>query len=148
MASEIGALADDSARAAEGIQRVSQEVIHAVNELAGESERMIGFMNETAMAGYERLSDNSRDFKNDVNHLGETMKDFADESMRLNDNIDSIKEALDAVSIAVEESTKGVVSVTEMTADMNTGMESIKGEAEGNREIAGQLEAEVGKFKM
>ena len=55
---------------------------------------------------------------------------------------------MDAVSIAVEESTKGVVSVTEMTADMNTGMESIKGEAEGNREIAGQLEAEVGKFKM
>ena len=109
---------------------------------------MIGFMNETAMAGYERLSDNSRDFKNDVNHLGETMKDFADESMLLNDNIDCIKEALDAVSIAVEESTKGVVSVTEMTADMNTGMESIKGEAEGNREIAGQLEAEVGKFKM
>lgn len=148
VASEIGALADDSARAAEGIQRVSQEVIHAVNELAGESERMIEFMNETAMAGYERLLDNSRDFKNDVNHLGETMKDFADESMRLNDNIDSIKEAVDAVSIAVEESTKGVVSVTEMTADMNKGMESIKGEAEGNREIAGQLETEVGKFKL
>ncbi len=148
VASEIGSLAADSARAAEGIQRVSQEVIYAVNELASESEHMIGFMNETAMAGYEKLLDNSRNFKNDVNHLSETMNDFAGESMRLNDNIESIKEAVDAVSIAVEESTRGVVSVTEMAADMNTGMESIKGEAEGNREIAGQLETEVGKFKL
>lgn len=76
------------------------------------------------------------------------MRDFADESMRLNKNIDSIKEAVDAVSIAVEESAKGVVDVTEMATDMTVSMESIKGEAEGNREIAGQLETEVGKFKL
>lgn len=148
VANEIGALANNSARAAEGIQRVSQEVIHAVNELAGESERMIRFMNETAMAGYERLLDNSTDYKNDVGRLSETMKEFADESRNLNENIDSIKEAVDAVNIAVEESAKGVVGVTEMASDMTRSMESIKDEAENNREVAGQLEAEVGKFKL
>lgn len=148
VASEIGSLADNSARAAEGIQRVSQEVIHAVNELANESEQMIRFMNETAMAGYERLLDNSLNYKNDVGHLSETMNDFADESMHLNTNIDSIKEAVDAVNIAVEESAKGIVGVTEMASNMTRSMESIKGEAEGNRDISGQLEAEVGKFKL
>ena len=148
VASEIGSLADNSARAAEGIQRVSQEVIHAVNELATESEQMIRFMNETAMAGYERLLDNSINYKNDVAHLSETMNDFADESMHLSNNIDSIKEAVDAVNIAVEESAKGIVGVTEMTSAMTTSMESIKGEAESNREIAGQLKTEVGKFKL
>lgn len=148
VASEIGSLADNSARAAEGIQRVSQEVIHAVNELANESEQMIRFMNETAMAGYERLLDNSINYKNDVAHLSETMNDFADESLHLSNNIDSIKEAVDAVNIAVEESARGIVGVTEMTSAMTTSMESIKGEAESNREIAGQLENEVGKFKL
>lgn len=148
VASEIGSLADNSARAAEGIQKVSQEVIHAVNELASESEEMIRFMNETAMAGYERLLDNSLNYKNDVGHLSETMNDFADESMHLNNNIDSIKESVDAVNIAVEESAKGVVDVTAMASDMAMSMENIKSEAEGNREIAGQLETEVGKFKL
>ena len=148
VASEIGSLADNSARAAEGIQRVSQEVIHAVNELAGESEQMIHFMNKTAMAGYERLLDNSLNYKNDVGRLSETMNDFADESMHLNSNIDSIKEAVDTVNIAVEESAKGIVGVTEMASEMTTSMENIKGEAESNREIAGQLETEVGKFKL
>lgn len=148
VANEIGALANNSARAAEGIQRVSQEVIHAVNELASESERMIRFMNETAMAGYERLLDNSTDYKNDVGRLSETMKDFADESRNLNENIDSIKEAVDAVNIAVDESAKGVVGVTEMASDMTRSMENIKAEAENNQEVAGRLEAEVGKFKL
>lgn len=148
VASEIGSLADNSARAAEGIQRVSQEVISAVNELANESEQMIHFMNETAMTGYERLLDNSRNYKNDVSHLSETMNDFADESMRLHINIDSIKESVDAVNIAVEESAKGVVSVAEMATDMTVSMESIKGEAESNKEIAEQLEREVKKFKL
>ncbi len=148
VASQIGSLADNSARAAEGIQRVSKEVIHAVNELANESEQMIHFMNETAMAGYERLLDNSINYKNDVSRLSETMNGFADESMRLNNNIDNIKEAVDAVNIAAAESAKGIVDVTEMASGMTVSMGSIKDEAEGNRDIAGQLESEVGKFKL
>lgn len=148
VASEIGLLADNSARAAEEIQKVSKEVIHAVNDLARESEQMIRFMNETAMAGYENLLDNSRNYKNDVGHLSETMSGFAEESLDLTKNIDSIKEAVDAVSIAVEESAKGVVSVTEMASDMSMSMNSIKGEAESNKEVAGQLEGEVHKFKV
>lgn len=148
VASEIGSLADNSARAAEGIQRVSQEVIRAVNELAGESERMIRFMNETAMAGYERLLDNSTNYKNDVGHLSEIMNHFADVSMRLNNSIDSIKDAVDAVNTAAAESTKGIVDVTEMASGMTVNMESIKDEAESNRDIAGQLETEVRKFKL
>lgn len=148
VAGEIGSLADNSARAAEGIQKVSQEVIHAVNELANESEQMIRFMNETAMAGYERLLDNSQNYKNDVGHLSETMRDFAEESMHLNNNIDSIKEAVDAVNIAMGESTKGIVGITAMSTDMTVSMENIKTEAEGNRNIARHLEAEVVKFKL
>ena len=66
----------------------------------------------------------------------------------MNSNIDSIKEAVDTVNIAVEESAKGIVGVTEMASEMTTSMENIKGEAESNREIAGQLETEVGKFKL
>ena len=148
VASEIGTLADNSAKAAEGIQQVSKEVIIAVNELAGEAERMIRFMNETAMAGYERLLDNSRNYKNDVGHLNETMKGFAVESRSLNKNIDSIKDAVEAVNIAVEESAKGIVDVAEMASDMLQSMEHINAEAQSNEDISSQLENEVDKFKL
>lgn len=148
VAAEIGSLADNSARAAEAIQRVSQEVINAVNELAQESEQMIRFMNETAMAGYERLLDNSKNYQNDVSRLSDTMKEFAFESENLSRNIDNIKEAVEAVNIAVEESAKGVVNVTEVASDMSESMENINNEAGSNKEIADRLEVEVGKFKL
>ncbi len=148
VASEIGSLADNSARAAGDIQRVSQEVILAVNELANESERMICFMNDTAMAGYERLLDNSKNYRDDVSRLSETMNDFADESMLLNDNVESIKEAVDAVNTAASESAKGIAGVTQMASNMTISMKIISDEAKGNSEVTRQLETEVGKFKL
>ncbi|RKI85228.1 hypothetical protein D7V90_04055 [bacterium 1xD42-87] len=64
------------------------------------------------------------------------------------DGDNSIKEAVGAVNIAVSESANGIVGVTEMASDMTVSMESIKDEAESNRDIAGQLESEAGKFKL
>lgn len=148
VAGEIGSLAVNSAKAAEEIQKVSHEVISAVNELSGEAENMLRFMNETAMAGYEMLLENSRNYQNDVDHLSKIMSEFAQESQELRGNINSIKEAVEAVNIAVEESTKGIVSVTEVAADLTQSMENINEEAVGNRDIAAQLGIEVGKFKL
>lgn len=148
VAGEIGSLAANSAKAAEEIQRVSQEVIDAVNELAGEAENMIRFMNETAMAGYEMLLQNSRNYHDDVGHLSRIMGEFAQESQELRGNIDSIKEAVNAVNIAVEESAKGVVSVTEVASDLTQSMENINEEANSNSEVAKRLGSEVGKFKL
>lgn len=148
VAGEIGSLAANSAKAAEEIQRVSKEVIDAVNDLAKEAEQMIRFVNETTMAGYEKLLDNSRDYQKDVEHLSATMQEFATDSVELRENIDSIKEAVEAVNVAVEESTKGVVSVTEVASDLTESMENINEEANANKEVTVQLGEEVGKFKL
>ena len=148
VAGEIGSLAANSAKAAEEIQKVSKEVIQAVNDLAGEAENMIRFMNETAMAGYDKLLENSRSYQSDVEHLSVTMQEFAAGSANLRENISSIKEAVEAVNIAVEESTKGVVSVTEVASDLTESMEQINEEVNGNKDVAEQLGGEVGKFKL
>lgn len=148
VAGEIGSLAANSAKAAVEIQNVSQEVISAVNELAQEAGRMLQFMDETAMAGYEMLLENSRNYQNDVGHLSDVMRDFAGDSEELRENLDSIKEAVEAVNIAVEESAKGVVNVTEVSSDLTQSMESINQDADANKDIAEQLGVEVGKFKL
>ncbi|MGN0406980.1 MAG: methyl-accepting chemotaxis protein [Bacteroides sp.] len=148
VAGEIGSLAANSAKAAEEIQKVSQEVIEAVNALADEAENMIKFMNDTAMAGYEKLLSNSKSYQNDVEHLSSTMQEFAAGSEELRDTISNIKEAVGAVNIAVEESTKGIVNVTEVASDMTERMRMINEEADANEKVAEQLSLEVGKFKL
>lgn len=148
VAGEIGSLAVNSAKAAEEIQKVSQEVILAVNDLANEAEAMLRFMDETAMSGYDMLLQNSLDYQNDVERLSGMMETFSQESQELRGSIDSIREAVEAVNTAVEESTKSIVNVTEVAADLTQGMENINMEAASNRDIAEQLGREVKKFKL
>lgn len=148
VANEIGQLAANSAETAVKIQKVSAEVIMAVDELAAKAQLMISFMEETAMNGYEKLCETSGSYQQDVGEMNRMMQEFAQESEMIKNRIDQIKESIDAVDIAVEESAKGVTSVTEMAVDLANNVGDIKNEADSNKEIAGLLEAEVNKFKL
>lgn len=148
VAGEIGKLATDSAGAATQIQEVSDQVIDTVNELAEKAEEMLQFMNETAMQGYEQLLETSADYRNDVGSMNEMMQEFAEKSGQLKNNIDAIKETIDAVNIAVEESTQGIVNVTDVSINLTAQVGNIGGEANANMDIANQLNTEVNKFKL
>lgn len=148
VADEIGKLATNSAEAATEIQKVSAEVISAVNMLAGEAEAMIHFMNETAMGGYEKLLETAKNYQQDVADMNHTMQNFAGQSKQLENNINHIKESIDAVTIAVEETAKGITNVTEMAVDLTGNVQDIGDEANSNMGIANQLNTEVNKFKL
>lgn len=148
VADEIGKLATNSASAAEEIRRVSAEVVAAVNELAKEAEQMLTFMEETAMGGYEKLLETSEEYRRNVGDMNQMMQAFAEESGQLKGNIDNIKDAIEAVNIAVEESTRGITNVAEMTVNITSNVADIKGEADSNMEVANALSAEVNRFKI
>ena len=148
VADEIGKLASNSAEIAEKIQHVSGEVVGAVNELAANAEEMLAFMNETAMSGYEKLLETSGSYRDDVGDMGGMMQRFADESSEIKENVDQIKEAAAAVNVAVEESAKGVTSVTQMSVDLTSSVSDIQGEADTNLKVVDALSDEVQKFKL
>lgn len=148
VANEIGQLAANSAETAVQIQQVSAEVIEAVDELAAKAGLMLKFMNETAMGGYEKLCETSGSYQQDAGEMNQIMQEFAQESEFIKTSIDQIKESISAIDIAVEESARGVTNVTEMAVDLSGGVGDIKDEAEVNKDIAGQLNGEVNKFKL
>ena len=148
VADEIGKLAADSESAATQIQQVSREVISAVEGLAQESERMVHFIENTAMEGYKNLLDTSKKYQKDAEHIYADMDKFARNSQQLQQNIDSIKESVETVNIAVEESAKGVVNVAEMSVDLTGRMEGVGKKVHDNMDISMELKNEVGKFKI
>ncbi len=148
VADEIGKLATNSAENAAQIQRVSAEVVKAVNELAQKAQEMLTFLDETAMKGYEKLLETSGNYQNDVGDMNRMMQTFAEESGEVKQGMDEIKESVSAVSIAVEESAQGVTNVTGMSVDLTTSVGDIGSEANSNMSIASQLSAEVNKFKL
>lgn len=148
VADEIGKLALNSAQAATEIQKVTADVIKTVDELAGEAEEMVHFMNETAMGGYGRLLQVSETYQGDVGKMNEMMREFAEESEQLKEQMDMIKTAIGDLRIAVSESAQGVSSVTEKSVDLTNNVGGIGEEANSNLDIANQLNEEVGKFKV
>ncbi len=148
VAGEIGKLAQDSAAAAGRIREVSNVVINAVNMLAQESENMVTFMDEVAMAGYDKLLETSQSYRDDVKNTEHIMNEFATASEQLKSDIDEIKESVSAVNIAVEESANGITNVTVLAAEIKENVTQIEGEASNNTIVANDLNTEVNKFKL
>ena len=148
VADEIGKRATNSAASATEIQKVTDEVIQTVDELAAEAEEMITFMNETAMGGYEKLLETSESYQSNVGNMNEMMQHFAAESRQLKNNMDDIRRSLEDVKTAVNESAIGVTSVTETAVELTNNVSDIGKEADSNLEIVGRLNDEVGKFKL
>ncbi len=148
VADEIGKLASNSANTAAQIKQVSTQVISAVEGLALEAEKMLQFMEETAMEGYRKLLGSSQEYREDAQNIHGMMEKFAQDSEQLDQSVNKMKEALQAVSTAVEENAKGIVNVSEVSAQLTESMGDIENRADLNKKIGEQLEKEVGKFKL
>ena len=148
VADEIGKLASNSAASAAEIQNVTDDVIQTVDELAAEAEEMVKFMNEIAMVGYEKLLETSDSYQKNVGNMNEMMQNFTAESRQLKVSMDTIRESLDDVKTAVNESTIAITSVAETAVNLANNVKDIGKEADFNLEIVDRLNGEVGKFKL
>lgn len=148
VADEIGKLATDSQSAAEQIQEVSDDVIKAVNALAEEATKMVSFMEETAMSGYSELVKTSEEYNGDAGQINDMMQVFRDQSAQLRANMDNIRQVMEAVNDSVAESANGVTRISEMSANIKENVVDIESQADTNKDIANQLDAEVSKFRL
>lgn len=148
VAEEISKLATSSAKVAEQIQRANEEVIAAVNDLANESEKMLQFNKETSVKCFRHLMETGDLYKEDSNKIKKIMEMFVDQSKFIDSEVKEIKENVKAVSIAAEESAKGISEVADMTNKLTISMDIINSEANENIKISGSLGEEVDKFKL
>lgn len=148
VADEIGKLAQNSSESAEQIRVVSTDVINAVNALAGEAEKMVKFLEETALSGYMKLVENGQHYHDDADNMNEKMQQFASASLRIQESMDSIKEAVEAVNIAAEESADGIMNVSQTAVELSNSMTAMYAEADSNMDISEKLYTEVNRFKL
>lgn len=148
VADEIGKLAADSAEAAARISQVSDMVTTAVEELSDESAKMVRFMEEITLKGYGNLLETSRDYSENAENINMMMERLAKNSELIQQSMDSIKAGIGEVNVAVEESTKGVQNISERSTALSDNIRDIGQKADVNQMVAGELEQEVGKFKI
>ncbi len=148
VADEISKLANDSSDAASHIQDVSGEVIGAVNALAQKANEMSEILRNNNAEGRESAIAMSDAYKEDINSMAVSMEDFASSSQKVQEAISSIKEAIDAINIAVEETAQGITTVTTATVDIVASMNDIGEDAQKNLDVSEELYSEVRRFKI
>lgn len=148
VADEIGKLAANSAASATEIQKVTDAVIQTVDELAAESEKLVAFMNGTAMGGYEKMLETSESYQSNVANMNEMMQNFARKSKKLKTDMEEIRETVEGMKTAVGECAIGVTNVTETAVRLAENVSDIGKEADINLDVAVRLNGEVGKFKL
>ena len=64
------------------------------------------------------------------------------------DIVESIRDSVNSVNIAIEENTKGINNISEATVNITTSVDDIGAEANSNLDIATGLDTEVNRFKL
>lgn len=148
VADEITKLATSSAQTAEEIRKISEVVISAVNELSEEAQKMLEFLETRTVEGYTQLVEVGSKYQADSEHVNKVMENFTEQFKSFDQRAQDMREAMSAVTIAVDESTKAIITVTETSQRLSGNTKEVQDDAEKNMEIAQHLQDEANKFKF
>ena len=148
VAEEISGLAESSADTARKIQIISAEVIGNVRELAEEATKMVDFVREKTVGGYQQLMETGEQYQEDAVKISEMLKGVDSASKNIESSMNEVSSIMDDVARVVDESAKGVGDVAGAVNDMSANMNESTEIVNENAVIAQQLSGEVHKFKF
>ncbi|MBR5636668.1 MAG: HAMP domain-containing protein [Pseudobutyrivibrio sp.] len=148
VAEEISSLATNSAETAREIQVISEEVISNVRDLADEATKMVDFVRDKTIGGYQQLMDTGVQYQEDAEKISEMLKSMEEASQNIENSMNIVSQAMDDVAYSVDESVKGVINVADAVTEMTGNMQENSDIVNENSEIAQQLDSEVNKFKF
>ena len=146
VADEIRELADSSRKTAGNIQNINNMVISAVNELVRNSDEIIKYLQESVLPAYENFLAGGIQYKEDAEHVNETVTHFSDMSANIDKLAGEIIEAMGGIAAAVDESANAVMTSASNTNGLVKVLEQISVKTDSNHKIAKQLKKEAGKF--
>lgn len=147
VADEIRQLADSSREAANNIQSITGMVTDAVKELIENSDKMVGYVNETVLADYEKFVETGKQYMEDAVYVNEIVSEFSSKSNELKKLTGDISEAINGISSAIEESASGVANAANNTTELVYSIEDVSKESDNNNDVAMSLKKETERFK-
>ena len=146
VASEISQLASVSAQTATKIQEISNLVINAVNELAGESERMIKFVNKNTIGGYEQLLATSKVYASYSDKITKLITSIEEKAKNIDSESNNIHTSITTITEAMDNNSKEINEITQTTVSLTDSLNTLKANADRNYEATKKLDTEINRF--
>lgn len=146
VADEIRQLADSSRATANDIQQINETVVAAVNELSGNANRMVEYINQTIMPDYDSFVDVGQQYAQDSEYVNDEMTQFAQRTMELTNILNDLIDSIGNVSTVIEQSAQGVGSAAEGTANLSGEIGKIGNQMDSSAQVAERMREQCNRF--
>ncbi len=148
VADEIRKLAEESKNAVNEIQRVTNEVVSAVEHLADGSRTVLDFLDTTVKPDYSNMVKTGESYNNDAAFVYELVSEFSETSQELTASVEGIIRAINDVSKTVNEGAAGTQSIAEQNIEIVEMVNKVKNEMENSNRSTRKLKEIVSKFTV
>ena len=125
VATEIGELASSTNDAANQIQKMSSDVVEAIQGLNSLADQMLQLLREDITADYDKFDGISLNFTEQSENIRMSMEQLQQKTEQYAKSLEKIKEAVLSVSTASEENSDEIIRVSEWLSSMDSDMKNI-----------------------
>lgn len=147
VADEIRELADHSKQAANNIIELSDMITASISTLSTNSQDMMKFIDQAILRDYDLFVGVTDSYQSDANSTKDLINNVVTNITYLNDAIVKMNEGIDGITLAVEESAKGVEHVTGNVENLASAISQVATDASENKLVSDSLQSEVSVFK-
>ncbi len=148
VADEIRNLAEGSKKTVNEIQRVTAEVVSAVNNLTDSSRTIMGFFDTNVLKDYEILVETGETYGNDGQFVDGLISEFSATAEEMSATIEGISRAISDVSTTVVEGATGTQNIAEKTSEIVLMVSEVQKQMNLSIDNTDLLKTAVGKFKV
>lgn len=146
VAEQIRVLAEQSKETVSNIQEVTQSVVGAVDNLAGDSARLLEFVGTDVVQNLDDFSQMADSYNDDAQKVDELVTDFSASSEELLASISGVMNGIGDVSKAASEGASGTTDIAQKTTVVVEKSSDIKEKASKAHASADVLKSQVEKF--
>ena len=113
VADEIRALAEQSASTVDHIQKVTEDVTGAVNNLSEDAERLLEFVRTDVSESFDYFEKVAGYYRQDAEYVDGLVTDFSATSEELLASLDNVSQSINSVSLASNEGATGTTDIAD-----------------------------------
>lgn len=148
VAEEIGTLAGNTNDAANEIQKMSKDVVDAIQGLNELADRMLRFLQEEVTADYHRFGDTSGSFTERSETIRVSMEGLQKDMKQYAKALEESKDAMASVGKASEDNSTEIVRLSEILVSMDEEIKSIETATEDASSAISQMNGELNAYQV
>lgn len=148
VAGEIGVLAGNTNEAANEIQKMSKDVVEAIQGLNSLADRMLQFLQEEVTADYQKFGDTSLHFTERSEAIRTSMEGLQRDMEKSAKALEESKDAMTSVGKASEDSSAEIVRLSQSLVSIDEGMKEIETAVQDAFSAISQMNGELSGYRV